>query len=85
MDVTRNTPGMSPSQQRAPAVPCPLLEVSADFCFPLPEKKSGKEKKSKKGSAEGELPADGSADVQKKKKKKVGATPRLGQRGAELL
>lgn len=78
VDGVRIAPGMSP-----PAAPCPLSELPADFCFPPPEKKSGKEKKSKKGSAEGELAADGSAEVQKKKKKKVGATPGVGCHGGE--
>lgn len=61
----------TPSQRLA--TPLPLL---VDFSFPLPEKKTGKEKKkSKKVSLEGEPVADGSAEVHKKKKKKVCARP----------
>lgn len=54
-----------------------------DFSFPLPEKKAGKEKKSKKVSSDGKLVADGSAEVQKKKK--VHARPWDGGTMGELL
>lgn len=58
----------------------PLL---VDFAFPLPEKKTGKEKKkSKKVSSEGEPIAGGSAEVHKKKKK-VCARPWDGVPGEE--
>lgn len=54
-----------------------------DFSFPLPEKKTGKEKKSKKVSSEGQPVADGSAEVQKKKK--VCARPWDGVTMGELF
>lgn len=73
-------PLCTPSQRLAILVP--LLVA---FSFPLPEKKTGKEKKkSKKGSSEGEPVADGSEEVHKKKKK-VCARPWDGVPWGELV
>lgn len=65
--LTGDTPTTLCSISEASNIRVPLLVV---FSFPLPEKKTGKEKKkTKKVSSEGEPIADASAEVHKKKKK----------------
>lgn len=80
--LTGDAPTTLCSISKASNTRVPLL---VDFSFPLPEKKTGKEKKkTKKVSSEGEPIADGSAEVHKKKKK-VCARPWDGVPWGELF